>query len=162
LGTSFNVRSYPNEKTTETALIHGSVEVTLHNVPEKKIVLHPNEKLVINNPPSDDSTVKKKTPAAEAPMLMVSKLRYNKADTSSSVEVMWVKNKLAFDNETFEKMVTEMERWYNVKFVVKNELMKNLHFTGVFENKSLAEVLEALSISRQFHYEIKDGKVTVW
>jgi transmembrane sensor len=161
LGTSFNVRSYPNEKTTETALIHGTVEVTLHNNPAQKIIMKPNEKLVVNNEDSMTVTEKKKITTAE-PTLTLGKIRYNKNDSSSSVETMWVSNKLAFENETFEKMAIEMERWYNVSFHIKNEQMKNLHFSAVFENKSLAEVLEALSYSRQFHYEIKDGKVTVW
>ena len=161
LGTSFNVRSYPNEKTTETALIHGAVEVTLHNNPAQKIILKPNEKLVVNNEDSITVPENKKAAIAE-PTLTLGKIRYNKNDSSSSVETMWVSNKLAFENETFEKMAIEMERWYNVSFHIKNEQMKKLHFSAVFENKSLAEVLEALSYSRQFHYELKDGKVTVW
>jgi transmembrane sensor len=161
LGTSFNVRSYPNEKTTETALIHGTVEVTLHNNPDKKIILKPNEKLVINNEDSGATTPQKKA-AADEPMLTLGKVRFNKYDSSGSIETMWVRNKLAFENETFEQMALEMERWYNVSFYIKNEQIKSLHFRGVFENKSLAEVLEALSYSGQFHYEIKNGKVTVW
>lgn len=160
LGTSFNVRSYPNEKTTETALIRGSVEVTLHKSPDQKIILKPNQKLVVNN---DDTAVSDPaTTDLTEPTLTLSKVRFNKSDSSSSVETMWVNNKLAFENETFERMAIEMERWYNVSFHIKNEQMKKLHFSAVFENKSLAEVLEALSYSRQFHYEIKDGKVTVW
>jgi transmembrane sensor len=161
LGTSFNIRSYPNEKTTETALIHGTVEVTLHNNPEQKIILKPNEKLVVNNDDSIDVAPNKKAEVTE-PMLTLGKVRFNKDDSSCSVETMWVNNKLAFENETFEKMATEMERWYNVSFHIKNEQIKKLHFRAVFENKSLAEVLEALSFSRRFHYEIKDGTVTVW
>jgi ferric-dicitrate binding protein FerR (iron transport regulator) len=161
LGTSFNVRSYPNEKTTETALIHGTVEVTLHKNPAQKIILKPNEKLVVNNEDTADLKENKKDAVVE-PTLTLGKIRYNKNDSSSSVETMWVSNKLAFENETFEKMATEMERWYNVSFYIKNEQIKNLHFRAVFENKSLAEVLEALSYSSKFHYEIKDGKVTVW
>lgn len=161
LGTSFNVRSYPNEKTTETALIHGAVEVTLHNNPDQKIILKPNEKLVVNN---DDSikTPGNKIVAAPEPLLTLSKVRFIKTDSSSSIETMWVENKLAFDNEVFEKMALEMGRWYNVTFEVKNEQIKKLHFTGVFVNKSLDEVMEALSYSWKFHYDIKNGKVTVW
>lgn len=161
LGTSFNVRSYPNEKTTETALIHGTVEVTLHNNPAQKIILKPNEKLVVNNDDTLSVPENKKAAMAE-PLLTLGKVRFNKDDSSSSVETMWVSNKLAFENETFEEMAIEMERWYNVTFHIKNEQIKKLHFRGVFENKSLAEVLEALSFSRRFHYEIKDGTVTVW
>ncbi|HEY4335346.1 MAG TPA: FecR family protein, partial [Puia sp.] len=49
LGTTLNVRSYSNEKNTEAVLIRGSVEVTLHNNPGKKIILKPNDKLVVPN-----------------------------------------------------------------------------------------------------------------
>jgi Fe2+-dicitrate sensor, membrane component len=162
LGTAFNIRSYPNEKTTETALIRGSVEVTLHNNPDKKIILKPNEKLVVNNNMLDDSVQQVANNWDNEPMLTLSKVRYARADSSASVEVMWVKNKLAFENETFERMVQELERWYNVRFLIKNEKLKWLRFYGVFENKSLDEVLQALSISGEFHYEIKGSEVTVW
>ena len=59
LGTAFNVSAYESEKNTETALFRGSVEVTLHNNPEKKIVLKPNEKLMVNNKSLQFNTQKK-------------------------------------------------------------------------------------------------------
>jgi len=162
LGTAFNVRSYPDEKTTETALIRGSVEVTLHNNPDKKIILKPNEKLVVNNSMLDDSVQQVSNGWDNEPMLTLSKVRYARADSSTSVEVMWVKNKLAFENETFERMVHELERWYNVRFQINNEKVKWLRFYGVFENKSLDEVLQALSFSGEFQYAINGREVTVW
>jgi ferric-dicitrate binding protein FerR (iron transport regulator) len=164
LGTAFNVRSYPGEKTVETALIRGSVEVTLHNNPDKKIVLKPDEKLIVKN---DNATVVNTKPASNAdgdnePMMMLSKIHPYKEDTTAHYETMWVKNKLAFENETFDRMLPELERWYNVTIVLKNESLKGLHFTGVFENKSLAEIMDALSYSRGFQYEIKGAEVIIW
>jgi ferric-dicitrate binding protein FerR (iron transport regulator) len=95
-------------------------------------------------------------------MITLSKIRPYKEDTSAHYETMWVKNKLAFENESFDRMLPEMERWYNVTILIKNESLKGLHFTGVFENKSLADVMEALSISRGFHYDIQGAQVTIW
>jgi transmembrane sensor len=164
LGTAFNVRSYPGEKTTETALIHGSVEVTLHNSPDKKIILKPKEKLVILNDDTAEAgnVVAPNNVADNAPMMTLRRIRPYKGDSTSNFETMWVKNKLAFENKSFDRMIAELERWYNVTFIVKNESLNTLHFTGVFENKSLTEVMEALSITRKFHYEIKDNQVTIW
>jgi ferric-dicitrate binding protein FerR (iron transport regulator) len=165
LGTAFNVRSYPGEKTTETALIRGSVEVTLHNSPDKKIILKPEEKLIVKN---DDATIinngehQNEAVAEEEPVMMLSKMQPYKKDSACHYETMWVKNKLAFENESFERMLPEIERWYNVTFVVKDESLKKLHFRGVFENKSLTDVMEALSLSTKFHYEIKGDQVIVW
>ncbi len=42
LGTAFNVKCYPGEKTTETSLVRGSIEFTLKERQEK-IMLKPNE-----------------------------------------------------------------------------------------------------------------------
>ncbi|NDF46439.1 MAG: hypothetical protein EB125_12360, partial [Betaproteobacteria bacterium] len=49
LGTRFNLKAYPDEATTETSLLHGSVEVVLHKQPGKVIRLVPNQKLVVQN-----------------------------------------------------------------------------------------------------------------
>jgi len=160
VGTSFNVRSYPTEKTTETALIQGTVEITLHNNPDKKIILRPSEKCTVVNIPAPAPA--KAVAAEEEPMLTIGKIRYGKTDSTSSIETMWVKNKLAFENESFERITTEMERWYNVKFDIKREALKDERLTGIFENKSLAEVMEALRFSGAFKYEVKEGIVSVW
>jgi ferric-dicitrate binding protein FerR (iron transport regulator) len=168
LGTAFNVRSYPGEKTIETALIRGSVEVTLHNSPDKKIVLKPDEKLIVKN---DNATVVSNKPALadslingsdNEPVMTLSKIHPYKGDTTAHYETLWVKNKLAFEKETFDRMLPELERWYNVSIVLKNETLKGLHFTGVFENKSLADVMEALSLAQGFRYEIKGAEVIIW
>lgn len=166
LGTAFNVRSYPGEKTTETALIRGSVEVTLHNSPDKKIILKPDEKLIVTN---DNATITANNPASRdssrsdnEPVMTLSKIHRFKADTTAHYETMWVKNKLAFENEALDRILPEIERWYNVTIVLKNESLKDLHFTGVFENKSLAETMDALSYSRGFHYDIRGTEVVIW
>ena len=47
IGTAFNVRSYSDEKTAEASLIRGSIEVTLKDRKDQKIILKPNEKISI-------------------------------------------------------------------------------------------------------------------
>ncbi|MBS1567244.1 MAG: FecR family protein [Bacteroidetes bacterium] len=162
LGTSFNIRAYPNEKTTETALIQGAVEITLHDSPDKNVVLKPSEKLIVQNPtPADVAEPKAETDSGDG-MLTLARIRYGKTDSTGSIETMWVRNKLAFENETFERITAEMERWYNVKFDIRKESLKQVRLTGIFENKSLAEVMEALRLSASFQYQLREGVVTVW
>ena len=48
LGTAFNVKAYPDDKTVETTLFRGSVKVFRHEETEvKAIQLRPNEKLIL-------------------------------------------------------------------------------------------------------------------
>jgi ferric-dicitrate binding protein FerR (iron transport regulator) len=160
LGTAFNVRSYPGESTTETALIRGSVEIFLHKNPAKKYVLKPNDKLILlNNVTALADSLN--TDDADRELVKMKKVRLDKAGIDV-VETMWVKNKLAFDNEQLEDILSETERWYNVQIDLKNDKAKLFRFTGVFENKPLTDVMEALCLAAHLHYQVKDATVTIW
>ncbi|MFT3934476.1 MAG: FecR domain-containing protein [Chitinophagaceae bacterium] len=166
LGTAFNVRSYAADKTTETSLIRGSVEVTLNGQPDKKVILKPNEKVIISHEGVflKDSTVgnKNKVSDDDRPASMtVQNVHLDKKD-KEVYETMWVKNKLAFDETPFDNMIAEIERWYNVSIQVKNKNLSANTYTVTFENKTLDEVLEGLQFSAHFQYQVKNGVVTIW
>lgn len=164
LGTEFNVRSYPTETTTETALLRGLIEVTLHGNEKKKIILKPNEKLTVlnseeNSQPPAAAPVKKYL-QEDIPLLAITKIHYNRKD-SSNAETSWVNNSLAFDNEKIDRVLSKIEQWYNVEIVVEDENIQSKHFTATFGNKSLKEVMEALALSLSFKYEEKNGKINI-
>jgi transmembrane sensor len=164
LGTAFNVRSYSSEKITETALFRGSVEITMHNNPEKKIILKPNEKLVVQNNSHEVSTNR---PAGEKktddnPLMVLSNVHFQKTD-STATEILWMKNKLAFDGETLEDVALKIGRWYNVKVNITDERFKNqdYHYHAVFDDESLEQVMEALHFTGNFKYTINRKEVTI-
>jgi len=164
LGTAFNVRSYPDETTSETALLRGAVEITLHNNPDKKYYLKPNDKLVLNNnitAVADSVATGTQQDNADKQMVKMKKVHID-TNENDITETMWVKNKLAFDNELLEKILAETERWYNVHIELKNEKVKTFRFTSVFENKPLTDVLEALCLAAHLHYQVKGADVTIW
>ncbi len=161
LGTAFNVRSYPDETTSETALLRGAVEITLHSNPDKKYYLKPNDKLVLNNNVTAIADSATTTDSGEKQMVKMKKVHVD-TNENDITETMWIKNKLAFDNESLEKILAETERWYNVKIELKNEKVKTFRFTSVFENKPLTDVLEALCLAAHLHYQVKGAEVTIW
>ena len=65
LGTSFNVKSYPTDRTTEATLIRGSIEVSIKDRPSEKIILRPDEKLVVAN---DDELLHRLNPEQILPL----------------------------------------------------------------------------------------------
>jgi ferric-dicitrate binding protein FerR (iron transport regulator) len=160
LGTTLNVRSYSNEKNTEAVLIHGSVEVTLHSDPQNKIILRPNDKLVVPNAnvAADGKAAKPDMDSGRA--LSLGRVHFNRRD-SVAVEVLWVKNKLAFDKETLEAVALKMERWFNVKVDITDDALKQMEFSGVFEEEALPQVMEALRLTGNFHYTIHRRVVTI-
>jgi transmembrane sensor len=162
LGTAFNVRSYDNEKETETALVHGSVEVTLRSRPDQKIFLKPGEKLLVKNIPVDTSlTYKKQKRDEETPIAVLTNMHYYGTD-SSSVETSWTKNQLEFNGEPLDKIALNLERWFNVRVTITNESLKKEKYTATLEeDDKLEDFLEALKLAEGFHYSIKDREVII-
>ncbi|WP_207514836.1 FecR family protein [Longitalea luteola] len=160
LGTAFNVKSYPGDKQTETSLVHGKVQVLIHNRPEEIFTLRPNEKLVVMNEEMNTPDTGRTSEAKHEPFVSLSKLNYTEAD-SLLIETAWVQNKLVFDNESFLEVAAKMERWYNVEIEFKDEKMQELRFTGVFENETIQQALDYMAITAPFHYSMQGNKITV-
>lgn len=163
LGTEFDVKAYPEDKTTETVLIRGSVEVTVNSKPEEKIILMPHHKLIIQN----DSEVVTNTvdSAAKIQKVIPEKIRMLSVtvnpDDSTMAETLWTENRLSFNNETLAEVAAKLERWYGVKVSVGTDIAQKYKFTGIFENETIDETLKALQLSLFFHYRIEDGKILI-
>ncbi|HRN56946.1 MAG TPA: DUF4974 domain-containing protein [Agriterribacter sp.] len=158
LGTVFNVRAYPGDKTSETSLLKGSVEVTLKNNKKEKIYLHPNEKIILPNiagvPVAENKKLKDK--AAATGNFKITGLTYNTTD-STLTEVSWTENRLAFNDNSFETIAAELGRWYNITISFTDEKVKQYRFTATFDQKNIEQVLQALQLSRYFKYSIAEN-----
>ncbi len=163
LGTVFNVKCYKSEKTIETSLIRGSIEVTLKDRQEK-IMMKPNEKLIVNIEEKEKiKTIPNKIVRAsfiQKPLILLGNLTiYTKDNTV--VETAWVQNRLVFVSETFEDIALKMERWYGIKIVFANEVLKEVKTTGSFEKESITEALNALQLLSPFNYIIKNNIIII-
>jgi ferric-dicitrate binding protein FerR (iron transport regulator) len=162
LGTKFNIKSYPTDRTTETTLIKGSIEVSIRNRPSDKIILKPNQKLVVAD---DDSLMK--TPASHhnilktnQPPVFVGKPTFE-AHTGAMIETSWVDNKLIFQCEGFGELSRQMERWYGVSIKFDNPRLEELQFTGIFEKETVQQALDALKLTASFNYTIEGTQITI-
>lgn len=167
LGTAFNVKCYPGEKTTETSLIRGSVEVTLKDRQEK-IIMKPNEKLILNNdeirPVKKMTTVAKQNTVTEKenPIIELrNHLTLYPKDSSIVVETAWVENRLIFSDERLEDIAKKMERWYGVTIQINSDKLKRELLTGSFEKETIDQALNALQLTTGFYYKINKGIITI-
>ncbi|HVU55221.1 MAG TPA: FecR family protein [Puia sp.] len=162
LGTSFNVKSYPSDKTTETTLIHGSIEVSIHNRPSDKIVLKPNEKLVVNNEDSAnlDKEIRRHARIENNSLVVISKPTYEQR-SGAIIETSWVDNKLIFQDEEFKSLARSMERWYGVTIRFNTPEKEDLRFTGIFEKETILQALDALKLTANFNYSIEGNQITI-
>ena len=156
LGTAFNVKSYPNEKTTETSLLRGKVEITINKRPGEIFLLKPNEKLTVAN----DLEPKEALPQSKTePMVVLSGLTH--ANDNSILETSWKDNKLIFQDESFAELAVKMERWYGVKIVFTSEKIAKERLSGTFTRESVTEALEILQMTTGFRFTHKFDAIII-
>jgi len=166
LGTVFNVRSYSNEKIAEAALIKGSIEVTLKDRKDQKIVLKPNEKISIANEepraePKQNKIILAKNNTSRVPQIVVKELKPNPTYNIIG-EIAWTQNKLYFEDESLEDIGLRMERWFGKKVTIANESLRTVHYTGNFENETMEEVLSYLKLSKSFNFRFGNDNVVIY
>lgn len=163
LGTTFNVKAYPNDAKAEATLIEGIIEVSLKSErAAKTILMQPNEKIVVynnNNPHLDEK--ENDAGADETEVYRLSKV-VSDPKLNELVETAWINNRLVFKNEVFKELVKDMERKYNVQITINDEELKNYKLTGVFKDESLEQALKVLQFIAPFNYSIEYDKVTIY
>lgn len=160
LGTSFNVKAYPEDKDIETTLISGRVKVRLNDEPDKEITLFPYEKLtVVKRVLEKEMTAQTRSVSNE--------LRYKvqalPASTDSVfAETAWINNKLIISNQSFDHVAKLLERKYDVQFYFKGKNWSEERLSGVFEKEDIRQVLEILKMTTQFSFKIEGNSVYIF
>ena len=167
IGTAFNIRSYNDEKITEASLIRGSIEVTLKDRKDQKIILKPNEKISIANEETQNivlnngQKVDVKKDAKSVPQILVTDLKSNPV-YNIIPEIAWTQNKLYFEDQSLEDIGPMIERWFGKEVVIEKESLKKVRYTGNFENETMEEVLSYLKLSKPFNFRFENDTVVIY
>lgn len=166
LGTTFNVKSYPDDKTVETTLYHGKVKVFRRNDSEKSAVeLQPNEKLIISKEAANNSqilseAVTRKSYGNIAEGVTITLIDSTKKE-NERFETAWIYSRLEFRGDNFEELARKLERWYNVKIIFTEEDIKHLNFNGSFEKETVEQAFVALKAAVPFDYSIQGNEILI-
>ena len=132
LGTSFNIKAYPENQKIEVAVAAGEVQVA----------------------GVDDTTL---APQLVAPNTLAS---YNPSTNEIEIQpfdvqsiIAWKERVVRFDETSFEEVAGTLERWYGVKIMIENERIGNCVLYGEFENTSLQSVLQMLKVALDIEYK---------
>ena len=135
LGTSFNVNSYEDDKTSKTTLATGKVEI---NMGGKLTVLKPGHQAIIKDG------------------------KVNVEEVDVEVYTTWMYENFRFKSESVQEIMTKLSRWYAVDVFYMNESVKNYHFTGYLPRYAkITDVLELLSLTTNIKFDVKGRTVTV-
>jgi len=133
LGTSFNIRSYPQLTTTETVLFTGLVEVTSTTQFSDTIQMIPSDKI----------TFYKKNKSIQ------------KSQSSYLEDIIaWKKGVISFEDATFKDISILLKTQLNIQVDFKNKKLSEYRFTGSFDKKTdIAEILETLKLTKEFNFK---------
>ncbi|WP_276166465.1 FecR family protein [Zobellia alginiliquefaciens] len=137
LGTTFNVKSYPNDTQTETTLITGKVELLRDK--QNPIVLSPSEKAVFHK--VENKVKVKKVISADV--------------------VAWQKGTLVFNNTPLQQVALDLERKHNKKITINSVRLLKYEYTGTLDNLTLEESLELLKISSPIDFRISENEIVL-
>lgn len=163
LGTVFNIKSYPDENTIETTLVSGTVEIYDKLKASGKLldkepaaVLKTNERATyFINAGQAGSGSQSCLNGQKQATLVVDKL----PDAGSYIA--WKDNILRFDNERFENIIRKLEKWYGVTIDLNYPKLKDERFSGQFDLETVEQVLNAISLTESFAFDIKKNTVTI-
>jgi transmembrane sensor len=132
LGTSFNVKAYPETEKFEVSVVTGKVSVT--NEAEKEVFVTPKQQVVLEN---------------KSDILTINELPKDKT-------FYWELTSLTFDNTLMQSVVDSIEHNFNVKIKL-NPTLKNCRLSGNFDQEHLSTILEIICKSIDAEY-VMDGQ----
>lgn len=161
LGTAFNVRSYAKDNVSEATLVRGRIELALLDNPDRKYILHPEEKFTMNSAPALPSAKKDTAAAHDFASVELKKIHEYVVDGMPS-ETLWMKTDINFDNTDFGDIAEMMEHKYHVNINFRNDDLKKLKFTGVFKNESVEQAMKELQVAVGFRYKTDGDKIEIY
>lgn len=164
LGTAFNVKAYHTDAVYETALIRGSIQLSLKHK-RTTVMLRPNEKYVLRDEEpnqdkvSPEAVITKKRNYVNIEEGLVPVKIYKKDTTIA--EVSWTDDKLTFVAEPLEEVAKKLERWYGVKIEITDPVIAGNPYTASFRNEDIMNVLAALQFSKPFTFKKENNEIVI-
>lgn len=172
MGTRFNVKAYPDDMAIETTLESGKLIIEKRNQVGTQfddIVLHPNQKATFFR--KEDvvslSQIDKKIDVhadSEVDILhqkVISKIVVQKKNDLGP-EIGWKDGEIIVEDESLELLARKLERRYQVKFVFRDQDLRDYKYSGRLKDLTLEQVLHALKLTSPIQFRIDEKEVTLW
>lgn len=134
LGTSFDVSACAAKNYVEIVLQQGKVEF-LDNKGDRKVTMLPSERLVFQDG------------------------KVCKSVTDPAKYIAWTEGKLVFRSDPMVEVARRIEQWYNVRVELADQKLEKYSFHATFQDDTLEEVLQCLSMTSPITYRITPRKL---
>ena len=136
LGTEFDVRAYTDEKEVMTTLVQGVVGV------------------------SSGGTYDRLKPGEQARIAGKGDVRVAEVDIYPFIA--WKNGRMVFENERLEKIMAELQRWYDFELFYADPDVKEMHFTiDILKYEEISKVLNLMERMNKVKFTQKGRTVVV-
>lgn len=136
LGTEFDVRAYTDEKEVVTTLVQGAVGV------------------------SSGRTYDRLKPGEQARIAGKGDIRVAEVDIYPFIA--WKNGRMVFENERLEKIMAELQRWYDFELFYADPDVKEMHFTiDILKYEEISKVLNLMERMNKVKFTQKGRTVVV-
>ena len=164
-GTIFNLKNYPEDNIIETTLIEGEVIIEKNEggKSEELIILEPNQKITFHKSSESFELTKSGKEKEKVQDLPIQKIEKAVLVENANIEkaISWKNNIIIFENEPFSEIVHNLERRFGVNIIFRSESIKQLRFSGTFEEISIEQALEAMQFASPFNYTIEKDTIFI-
>ncbi len=139
LGTTFNVYAYDNDRTFETALLEGSVEISSRTDASQRIVLQPNEAAVM---------------AADG--------RLTRTRLTDMGRFRWTEGLICLNDVPFGELLERFSDYFDIRILLKNPKLYDVRCTGKFrQSDGIDYSLHVLQRFVNFRYTHDEERHTI-
>ena len=141
LGTQFNVSAYPEDQSTTTVLVEGSVQLYDRTNP-----LQPTHTII---KPGEQAFWKQ------------SKNGFSVSNADIESQTGWREGKIVLKSLPFNQMIVKLQRHYNVDIECNDNQLNNEIITSTFKEESIEDVLELINEIHHIKYEVKGRNIKI-
>jgi len=159
LGTRFNVKAYPEEKTISATLEEGKIDIKVPGLTDKnnRVLLKPNDKLIYQKETTE--TIKYVESAEERVIPEGDKTIKPRdvhilTNVRTELYTSWKDPRWIIYREPLSTLVPMLERRFNMVIIFNNEQLKKYKFTGTIENETVDQIMNALRMTAPLDYQI--------
>ena len=139
LGTSFNIKAFNKEYITVT-VASGKVKVVKNDKNgTDELLLLPNQQATYNEP--------------EKQFRMTEVIARNYSE--------WTNGTVRFNNDSLNEVAKTLERWYNVRILLKSTGNENIKVNGSYKDKKLYTILDGLSFMYGLDYRYENDTTII-
>ena len=151
LGTRFNVKAYPEEKTISATLEEGKIDVRILSMADKneKVLLKPKDKLIYHKETKETEKYTKALKIWSNLKNQHTKLKDVNVLSNVRTELYtsWKDPRWMIDREPLTTLAPMLERRFNLKIIFNDEQLKKYKLTGTIDNETIDQILNALRLT---------------